>query len=170
MAHWLVIVCCLSIAFSTSFGQYICPDGWNLMPGGRHQCIQVFVANVTWSGARMACETQASRLAIVRNAFENAFIQHEMSLQNFGDMWLGGITATPAPGDVNDWFWEDGTTDFQSYMNWDSGQPDAYEDCGPNYLEACLEMRSNGKWDDNCCAYHDGYVKGYACSMDAEQS
>uniref|UniRef100_A0A914W6F3 Uncharacterized protein n=1 Tax=Plectus sambesii TaxID=2011161 RepID=A0A914W6F3_9BILA len=156
-------------------GSYNCSPGWLLMPGPRKQCIKVFAENVTWSAAEHSCQNYAGHLVSVHSGFENNFIMQEAQkvLPNTSrGPWMGGNIGTPARGNLNDWFWTDGT-EFQTFMNWSPGQPDASggPDCsrGP---EACLHMFPDGAWNDVCCdasppaSFHPS---GYVCSLDAGQ-
>lgn len=53
---------------------------------------------------------------------------------------------------TDDWAWEDGT-DYGSYENWNENEPSPPEDG-----EHCVELYTNGKWNDLMCHNQRGYI------------
>ncbi len=100
---------------------------------------------LSWTAARMRCQTYGYDLAVVENAEDDAFVYGQISARTFADTWIGmNDTATEGT-----WVWIDGTPFV--YTGWDDGEPNnggtSGEDCGVIMTREGRET----KWDDRDC-------------------
>ncbi|XP_062841105.1 C-type mannose receptor 2 [Trichomycterus rosablanca] len=135
-----------------------CPDGWTPF---LHRCYKVFgqevTRRVTWSAARMMCQTQGAKLATVPTYAEQAFLV--TLLPNFSfHLWVG-LTS-----DIQGHFkWAE--SGLLSYTNWAPGEP--VNNSGPNKnLGNCVMLLHNsphkttGMWASRGC---ETEKHGYIC-------
>ena len=102
---------------------------------------------LTWSDAESYCHTYYNTsLATIRGSYENGVARR------IGDSVFGsGLSFWIGLNDINNesiFKWADGSDiNYYNYTNWNSGEPNDY-----NNNEDCIEMTSNGKWNDNQCS------------------
>ena len=110
--------------------------------------------------ARDMCELQGGMLAVPLNAEANSALLTRLGASTHDRMWIG-VSDAEREGE---WAWRHRlvtreVTHWESvaleFFNWAGGQPDG----GRN--EACVEMWSNGLWNDAPC----GDVKAFACEV-----
>ncbi|KAL6466277.1 hypothetical protein MHYP_G00264100 [Metynnis hypsauchen] len=104
-------------------------------PFGSH-LYKLFTMQKSWKDAKGICEQNDASLASVHNNNENNFIMSLFSGQA-GTVWLGGYYE---PG-LDQWRWSD-FSEFD-HTNWSQGEP--------NGSGNCLQIYSNGRWDDFHC-------------------
>ncbi|XP_075894955.1 C-type mannose receptor 2 [Nelusetta ayraudi] len=136
-----------------------CPDGWSSF---QHKCLRVFdqTHRVTWSAAKLKCETQRGVLAVVSNHLEQAFITtllHNASV----DLWVGLTSDSRAHFQ---WAKPSG---LLSYTNWAPGEP--LDNSGPHHNKTrgnCVVMihgnpqKNVGMWASRACEME---TNGYIC-------
>ena len=123
----------------------------------------------TWNDAQAAAVAQGGNLARVRDAGANEAIRAASN----GGGWIGA-TDQAVEGDWrwsnnNDQFWQGlaanatppGMPVGGRYTNWNGGEPNDGGDWGD---EGCVELRSDGRWNDTSC----GDWKHYLCEYDGK--
>jgi hypothetical protein len=109
-----------------------------------------------WSDAVAACENLGGSLATIHSRERN----NEVKMLINGNTWVGG-SDTEVEGEFR---WSDDSLVEQkgSFVNWAPGEPnnDMYQDGGG--LEDCIEMRSDGSWNDMQCVVPLPYVCEFA--------
>ena len=94
---------------------------------------------MTWDEAAAWCLNNHGRyLASIQSDSENAAASTFCYL---GECWVG---ASCHDSDCIDWEWQDGSS--WSYTNWNTNEPN-------NVNEKCVEMYSNGYWNDHSCTH-----------------
>ncbi|KAM4717477.1 C-type mannose receptor 2 [Anableps anableps] len=140
-----------------------CPNGWSFY---QHKCFKVFESHrVTWSAAKLKCESQRSVLAVVASHLDQAFIT--TLLKNFSsDLWVG-LTS-----DSKGHFWWT-KTGLLSYTNWAPGEP--VDNSGPHHNKTpgnCVVMihgnpeRKAGMWASRACEMGNN---GFICQKQPDQ-
>ncbi|XP_076000419.1 C-type mannose receptor 2 [Genypterus blacodes] len=126
-----------------------CAGGWASF---QHKCFKVFGESnrVTWSAAKLICETQGGVLAVVPNHLEQAFVTTLLSNISI-DLWVGltsdskGHFQWAQPG-------------LLSYTNWAPGEP--LDNGGPLHNKTpgnCVVMvhgspqKNAGMWASRAC-------------------
>ncbi|XP_073903132.1 asialoglycoprotein receptor 2-like isoform X2 [Castor canadensis] len=137
------------MAFFRSNGTECCPVNW-VEHGG--SCYWFSRAGMTWTEADQYCRLGNAHLVVINSWEEQKFIvQHTNPFHT----WIG----------LNDrngsWKWVDGTDYDNSYKNWAITQPDNWEGHELGGSEDCVEVLSNGQWNDNFCQQ----VNRWACEM-----
>ncbi|KAA8585380.1 hypothetical protein FQN60_004074, partial [Etheostoma spectabile] len=135
-----------------------CPDGWSSY---QHKCFRVFGQSyrVTWSAAKLKCETQGGVLAVVSNHLEQAFVT--TLLQNASvDLWVG-LTADSK----GHFHWA--KAGLLSYTNWAAGEP--LDNSGPHHNKTpgnCVVMihgnpqKKTAMWASRACEMESN---GFIC-------
>ncbi|XP_073350698.1 C-type mannose receptor 2 [Pagrus major] len=135
-----------------------CPDGWSSY---QHKCFRVFDQSprVTWSAAKLKCETQRGVLAMVTNHLEQAFVTTLLNNASV-DLWVGltsdskGHFQWPKAG-------------LLSYTNWGPGEP--LDNSGPHHNRtpgSCVVMihgnppKNSGMWASRACEMESN---GFIC-------
>lgn len=135
-----------------------CPDGWSSY---QHKCFRVFDQSprVTWSAAKLKCETQRGVLAVVTNHLEQAFVTTLLNNASV-DLWVGltsdskGHFQWPKAG-------------LLSYTNWGPGEP--LDNSGPHHNRTpgnCVAMihgnplKNSGMWASRACEMESN---GFIC-------
>jgi len=130
-----------------------CRDGWT--PFGVH-CYKVFNESVTWMTAKTTCMLMGGELATVNYPVINDFLSSKATEFNTR-VWVGMHCKR-----MNNYFeWVSG--DPVLFTNWNRREPN-----NARFDENCVEMYTNGKWNDNPCD-DTGIMHGYACRMDKEE-
>ena len=113
---------------------------WNVL--GEQDFI-VGSSSMSFSKAESYCESQGTHLASIHNDAEN---EAALDTCTGGDCWIG---LQCYDNDQFDFEWMDGTE--WDYKNWNNGEPNNFMG---NILgdEDCVQMYSNGKWNDNKCS------------------
>merc|ERR1719203_2602279 len=91
---------------------------------------------MTWPQAEAWCVSNGRHLVSIFDAKTNAAAAKACS-----DCWIGGTDSLVE----NKWAWSDGNG--WSYTNWAPGEPNDWGNA-----EDCVQMYSNGKWNDNQCS------------------
>lgn len=86
--------------------------------GGHHYQL-IEDGKLTWTEAKVDCESKGGYLAVVTSAEEQAFIEEMISAGTKDFYWLGG---TDEDSVTNDYLWVTG--EIFDYHNWAEGQPD----------------------------------------------
>ncbi|CAN9505425.1 unnamed protein product [Ophioblennius macclurei] len=142
-----------------------CPDGWSSY---QHKCFRVFdlSSRVTWSAAKLKCETQRGVLAVVSNHLEQAFITTLLTNAS-SDLWVG--LTSDSKGHFQ---WA--KTGLLSYTNWGPGEP--LDNGGPHHNKTpgnCVVMihgnpvKKAGMWASRACEMESN---GYICQRPQDQS
>jgi hypothetical protein len=124
----------LSSVFSSSL---LCPVGY-ILSSVNNQCYTTTIESYSWTEARSQCEILGSVLATITSIELNNFIRSSFN-QSSASLWIGY-------NDLNtegDFLWESGQS--ASFTHWILEQPDNSGN------ENCVEMTSNGEWDDRSC-------------------
>ena len=126
-------------------------------PPPTESAVYVSMLPAPYGAAHDLCERQGGMLAVPRNAAANAAMVTKLGASNHHRMWIGAADAT------HEGQWETRQrivtlefVHFESvpleYTNWAGGQPDG----GRN--ENCVEMWTNGEWNDAPCADSKAFV------------
>ena len=100
---------------------------------------------LSWSDAKAACQAEGKQLASVHSASENIAL---LTAAAGNKVWIGGTDAASE----GTWKWSSTGTPL-SYTNWASGQPYNYKG-----NEDCVEVYSDGRWNDNDCPNQREFV------------
>eukprot|EP00092_Neocalanus_flemingeri_P025442 GFUD01027584.1.p1 GENE.GFUD01027584.1~~GFUD01027584.1.p1 ORF type:complete len:220 (-),score=33.53 GFUD01027584.1:291-950(-) len=119
-----------------------CPTGWEKYGTS---CYKYFSAPLNWLDAQSVCVLHQGWLATIESAGENGFIDGIAT----DKAWIGGFRILPAVSPF--WAWIDGYT--FAYTNWATGEPNNE---GGN--QNCVQMYTDGYWDDVECKYRKAYV------------
>uniref|UniRef100_A0A3B5PY03 C-type mannose receptor 2-like n=1 Tax=Xiphophorus maculatus TaxID=8083 RepID=A0A3B5PY03_XIPMA len=104
-----------------------------------------------WTAAQSFCREKFSDLASIQSAADVKALNEQLELGELGEL---GEHSTPWIGlydDVNSWRWSMSASDFyrqdkKKFRNWASREPNN------NYgRENCVEMRGDGRWNDEFC-------------------
>ena len=104
-----------------------------------------------WAEAVEACEARGARLAIIRDAEEQAAL---LSLPWRGGYWIGASDLAVE----GEWRWVDGS--IADYTHWDTAQPDNTGDrqhCA-RIFQAPIDAGRPGGWDDRDCATAEAFM------------
>ena len=93
--------------------------------------------------ARADCQSQGGDLASVYDATENALA---VTAAGGTAVWIG-LTDQLVEGTF---LWADGSS--STYTNWAANEPNDTNG------EDCVELKSNGQWNDLPCSYTRGYL------------
>ncbi|KAK2893561.1 C-type mannose receptor 2 [Channa argus] len=126
-----------------------CPNGWSSY---QHKCFRVFGQShrVTWSAAKLKCETQGGVLAMVSSHLEQAFITTLLKNASV-DLWVG--LTSDSKGSFQ---WAKAA--LLSYTNWAPGEP--LDNSGPHHNKTpgnCVVMihgnpqKNAGMWASRAC-------------------
>uniref|UniRef100_A0A3Q3IRR9 C-type lectin domain-containing protein n=1 Tax=Monopterus albus TaxID=43700 RepID=A0A3Q3IRR9_MONAL len=96
----------------------------------------------TWDAAQKACVEQNGNLASIDMSYDQAFVAGVV-LQGKADAWIGLRRKVLSGVMQNGWAWTDRFA--LGFLNW-----------AP---ETCVEMYSDGRWNDNNCLQK----RGFAC-------
>ena len=111
----------------------------------RHESVAV-----NYADAIASCTADGAYLAVISDTAENDAVH---GLDSGVDKWIG-LDDLLVPGDH---VWVNGSqSDFE---NWNDGEPSSE---GPGGGEDCVELRSQGDWNDLPC----GQLEEFACECD----
>ncbi|XP_072020262.1 macrophage mannose receptor 1-like [Amphiura filiformis] len=114
----------------------------------KYQCFQLFSDKLNWYEARLACQTRGGDLAALKTMDVHNFIAQYVQPTGL-QHWIGLHDIT----DEGRFTWsvdEELLDDTQSM--WDVAQPDNYGEVG----EDCVEMNTDGMWNDLPCTDYEG--------------
>jgi hypothetical protein len=119
-----------------------CTGGDARMSSPTGTCYFLFTGPATYANAKTACAAAGGRLAVLRNAQDDAVAQ---ALAGTLDVFFG-LTDQVTEGTF---VWDDGASLI--YSDWYPGEPN---DGGGVYPEDCgvINGRRGGAWDDRPCA------------------
>ncbi|XP_053309219.1 C-type mannose receptor 2 isoform X2 [Spea bombifrons] len=104
---------------------------------------------VTWSDARLLCETRNATLTSVPDPYQQAYLTMAIGLLNT-PVWIG--LANEEGGRSYSWLTDDGVF----YTNWRDGEP--------QHLSGCVYMDSEGKWGTASC---ESKMPGNICNLNS---
>ncbi|XP_023813179.1 C-type mannose receptor 2 [Oryzias latipes] len=141
-----------------------CPDGW---ASYQHKCFKVFDQSprVTWSAAKLKCDTQGGVLAVVSSPLEQAFVTTLLKYIS-ADLWVG-LTSDPK----GHFQWAQ--AGLLSYTNWAPGEP--LDNSGPHHNKTpgnCVVMihgnpeKKVGMWASKACEMENN---GFICQKQQDR-
>uniref|UniRef100_A0A7N6AQA1 Mannose receptor, C type 2 n=1 Tax=Anabas testudineus TaxID=64144 RepID=A0A7N6AQA1_ANATE len=133
-----------------------CPNGWSSY---QHKCFRVFSdksSQVTWSAAKLKCETQGGVLAVVSSYLEQAFVT-TLLYNVSADVWVG--LTSDSKGHFQ---WAKAS--MLSYTNWAPGEP--LDNSGP-YHNKTPVLTNAGMWGSRECEMER---HGFICQRRQDQS
>ncbi|XP_053574403.1 C-type mannose receptor 2 [Bombina bombina] len=105
---------------------------------------------MSWSDARLLCETRNATLSSILDPFQQAYLTMAVTgLQT--PLWIG--LSNEEGGRSHTWL----TDNVLSYTNWRDGEP--------QHLSACVYMDSKGTWSTASC---ESKLQGAICSYNVE--
>jgi len=120
----------------------ICGSQW---ADSGSRCYRYYLDAQSYDDAIRTCQVQGGQLAHAASSAEDNALRHIMTVSS---IWLGMDDKESE----NTWKLSNGET--ATYTNWNNGEPN---NAGG---EDCVEMKSNGKWNDIPCS---GRVKSFIC-------
>ncbi|EHB04460.1 Asialoglycoprotein receptor 2 [Heterocephalus glaber] len=137
------------MAFLQSNGTECCPINWVEYEGS---CYWFSRAGMTWPEARNYCQLENAYLVVINSWEEQKFItQHTGPFHT----WIG-LTDTEGS-----WKWVDGSDYKYGYRNWALSQQQNWWGSEVGGSKDCVEVLSNGFWNDNFCQE----VNRWVCEM-----
>ncbi|KAM4531180.1 C-type mannose receptor 2 [Odontesthes bonariensis] len=141
-----------------------CPDGWSSY---QHKCFRVFdqSSRVTWSAAKLKCETQGGVLAVASNHLEQAFVTTLLKNAS-SDLWVG--LTSDSKGHFQ---WT--KSSLLSYTNWAPGEP--IDNSGPHHNKTpgnCVVIihgnpqKKTGMWASRACEMESN---GFICQRQQDK-
>ena len=145
----------------TDLGEAKCEPGWSLYQGanGVARCYRNYLEAATFADASSTCADHFAYLTSIHSDLELKFAQSVSGNHHtacfFTNMqfhlghtnsWIGGVLETGTfPGALGGWGWMDESAfDFSA---WAEDEPS-----GPEDTEQCIEMWTNGLWNDAKCS------------------
>ena len=124
-------------------GDAKCDPGWDIFTGsGAAHCYRQYIEAQDSYGAYATCNAHGAYPISIHSEYELKFAQ---SLSGHANTWLGaGLANGGGPDAITGWTWVDGSS--FNFVNWADGEPS-----GPADTEQCIEMWTNGLWNDNSC-------------------
>ena len=165
MKRFMSLILCLILVFSvlTVYGTgdteistketYI-PENAETYKGHQYK---IFIENISWPEAKIACEKQGGHLATITSSDEQAFIEKLNS--NEDSLWIGGHRINK-----NDWYWVTGEP--WQYTHWADGEPNDSDNVMSN--ENCVavwplewnDLNENNTYETN----------GYICEWEGKEA
>ncbi|XP_075033477.1 C-type mannose receptor 2 [Mixophyes fleayi] len=118
----------------------------------RNSSFLILQKPMTWSDARLLCETRNATLTSILDPFEQAYLTLAASGQKT-PLWIG--LANEEGGRSYSWLTDDGL----SYTNWRDGEP--------LHMSGCAYMDAQGTWSTVNC---DHKLPGAICNYNAQSS
>ena len=124
-------------------GDAKCDPGWDIFTGsGAAHCYRQYIEAQDAYGAFVTCNAHGAYPISIHSEYELKFAQ---SLSGHANTRLGaGLANGGGPDAISGWTWVDGSS--FNFVNWADGEPS-----GPADTEQCIEMWTNGLWNDNSC-------------------
>merc|ERR1711973_21652 len=114
--------------------------------------------NMNWFEARQFCQDHHGYLAEIKTEEEQMNVNQILPS---GRLYWIGLEDFSREGNF---IWDNSKEDVE-FSNWDEGQPDAYYDD-----EDCVNMSSNGTWNDVGCFFDDWNGALHAVCQDFHSS
>ncbi|KAJ6654883.1 hypothetical protein lerEdw1_006354 [Lerista edwardsae] len=130
-----------------------CPHGWAQF---RKNCYWDSSEGKSWEDAKADCEDRDAHLLIINSYEEQLFVATRARPRY---VWIG---LTDASGS---WKWVDGTPYTVRPEDWMPEQPDDWYGHGLGGGEDCAHLHSDGRWNDDHCSRHYGWV----CEMEGKE-
>ncbi|CBY08573.1 unnamed protein product [Oikopleura dioica] len=140
----------------SELGDSSCEPGWHLLLTDKGEedldgkyCYRQRTEPKDFAEAYGDCNVFGATIMSIHSEYEDKFAQ---SIIGHANAWLGAINMPDGNGEVypTGWQWLDETA-FK-YTNWAEGEPSLNND------EYCLELWTNGFWNDNACTDRKPYV------------
>merc|ERR1711988_296818 len=119
-----------------------CPVGWHQFQKHCYRVYDYFLRE--WKHQDVMCRHHGGYLAIINSAEEQEFVKTLMRRH----LWIG-----LKKGDDGKFYWRWGQK--PTYTNWAPGEPNDPESY---VLEDCVEMRTDGKWNNLQCRRRLGFL------------
>ncbi|XP_011909105.1 PREDICTED: asialoglycoprotein receptor 2 isoform X3 [Cercocebus atys] len=133
------VACQMELLHSNGSQRTCCPVNWVEHQGS---CYWFSRSGKAWAEAEKYCQLENSHLVVINSWEEQKFIvQHT----NPFNTWIG---LTDSDGS---WKWVDGTDYRHNYKNWAVAQPDDWHGHELGGSEDCVEVRPDGRWNDDFC-------------------
>ncbi|XP_077826285.1 asialoglycoprotein receptor 2 isoform X5 [Macaca mulatta] len=133
------VACQMELLHSNGSQRTCCPVNWVEHQGS---CYWFSRSGKAWAEAEKYCQLENSHLVVINSWEEQKFIvQHT----NPFNTWIG---LTDSDGS---WKWVDGTDYRHNYKNWAVTQPDDWHGHELGGSEDCVEVRPDGRWNDDFC-------------------
>ena len=111
----------------------------------------------TWTAAKADCEAMGGRLAVPTSASVNSTIKGiNAGASQFIGIYQSTSSASPSSG------WQTIVGVAANYANWRSGEPNDYPSAAEDNQENCVEMASDGGWNDAGCS---SGTRAYVCEF-----
>ena len=107
-------------------------------------CYRYSAAGADWANAKAACETMGGYLASISSVEENQLIRQNITATAWIGAWQGGLDSSV--------IWEAPALWCQSL--WRNGEPNSN-------TEDCVELHTDGTWNDGGC----GNQRPYVCEL-----
>eukprot|EP00093_Oithona_nana_P001588 01588.XXX_2719_2197_1 [CDS] Oithona nana genome sequencing. len=104
---------------------------------------------MTFKKAFVQCKKRQGKLPMIKSIQEQSILNQIRKNFQMQTIWLGGTDFRHEGKHV--WHDKEGSRVEDGYTNWNSGQPDNWQG-----KEDCMEMLSNGKWNDQKCSLSIG--------------
>ncbi|KAL3861251.1 hypothetical protein ACJMK2_007299 [Sinanodonta woodiana] len=107
-----------------------------------------------WADAHYLCHLLGGYLAEVNTAEEGAFLDNQVKLFHFGEVWVGATDLVFE----GEWVWSESQSKLseQHYTNWSPGEPNNAQS-----NENCMAITNTGYWNDAPCSV----LLHYLCEM-----
>ncbi|XP_072861636.1 asialoglycoprotein receptor 2 isoform X3 [Chlorocebus sabaeus] len=133
------VACQMELLHSNGSQRTCCPVNWVEHQGS---CYWFSRSGKAWAEAEKYCQLENAHLVVINSWEEQKFIvQHT----NPFNTWIG---LTDSDGS---WKWVDGTDYRHNYKNWAVTQPDDWHGHELGGSEDCVEVRPDGRWNDDFC-------------------
>ncbi|XP_060561858.1 perlucin-like protein isoform X2 [Ruditapes philippinarum] len=123
-----------------------CPSGWR---EHGQSCYFFSHDEEYWTGAFEMCRIIGGQLVEIEDEFENSYITSVIASTG-REYWISLSDIV----EENRWVWMTSMTPI-TYTNWDNNEPTSVFH---GHLENCVDMHTNGKWNDVTCTTRKFYV------------
>jgi Lectin C-type domain len=103
----------------------------------------------SWTTAQSYC-TQVGALVTIQSQAEQDCVAAATNPTNGSPVWIGAHQNADAPEPAQGWTWDDGTS---FYTNWANFEPNDFSG-----TEDCAELTAGGYWSDAVCSYERRFV------------
>lgn len=118
-----------------------CPSSFSKKrdSNGNYHCLKLVKSSKSWDNANSYCRNLGGSLAVPRDSAKNQAMKS--LLPSHYRIWVG-LNDKHREGS-----WKDMNGNSIGYSNWQRGEPNNYRGG-----EDCLQLRGNGKWNDDKCS------------------